>query len=388
MDESKIHKIIVIGAGLSGLITAIAFSRNNIPVTIFEKSKNHQESKDPRTTSLNFRSVAILKKYNIWQELEEFATPIEDIYVLDNYAPNVLHFSGSEVLDENSKMGYMMENHILRDRLREITKNIDIRYESNLEFIDQIELNKVVVEDGQNKISPDLIVACDGKFSLIREKFFENILDKSYAQKAIVLNIWHEKSHNNIAVEHFMPKGPFAILPLKDPHQSSIVWSEKEESANLYLQMKKEEFSVHIKQKIGSFLGDVKIITEICSYPLSAHVTKEYFYKNIALIADSAHSIHPLAGQGLNIGIQDIDALVSIVTRYQNVGLKLDETALQQYSKQRFWSNLIMFNAMDFLNLLFSNESKVISRLRRFGMSMINSSSFVKKFLMQKAMGE
>ena len=381
------QKIVIIGAGLSGLITAIAFAHHNIPVTIFERSKNHGLTIDPRTTSLNFQSIAIFKKYSIWEHLKDFLTPIEDILVLDNYAPEALLFSGGEVLGENSKMGYMIENHILKDKLKEIAKDINIHYESNLSFLDNPESNKIFLEEKGQIYHPELIIACDGKFSIIRERFFKNMLDKSYGQNAIIFNIWHQKTHNNIAIEHFMPQGPFAILPLQNPHQSAVVWSEKAESANLYLKMPLDDLLLHVQEKIGSFLGEIKIISKISSYPLSAHITKEYHYKNIALIADSAHSIHPLAGQGLNIGIQDIDSLVSIVKRYIDVGLKLDEIILQKYSKQRFWQNLIMFNAMDFLNLIFSNDSKILWKVRRFGMSIINNMPNIKRFLMKKAMG-
>ena len=381
------QKIAIIGAGLSGLITAIAFAKNNIPVKILEKSRDQEYSKDPRTTSLNFRSVAILKKYGIWEHLHDLASPIEDIYVMDNYAPEILHFCGKDVLDDMSKMGYIIENRILRDNLRAIAQNINLietHYAADLSFF---ESEKIYIKDNKEIYNPDLIIACDGKFSAIREQFFQNMLDKSYEQNAIVFNIWHEKPHNNIAVEHFMNLGPFAILPLKDSNISSIVWSEKEASANLYIQMSSEELLSYVKEKIGSYLGEIKIVTDISSFPLSAHITKKYHYKNIALIADSAHSIHPLAGQGFNIGIQDIDTLVDITMRTLNVGLKIDEIMLEKYSKQRFWGNLIMFNAMDFLNLIFSNDSKIIAKCRRIGISVINKMPRVKGFFMRKAMG-
>jgi 2-octaprenyl-6-methoxyphenol hydroxylase len=381
------QKIAIIGAGLSGLIAGIAFAQYNIPVRIFEKSRDVEISKDPRTTSLNFKSVAILKKYNIWQQLQNFVSPIEDIYVIDNYATEMLHFCGNDVLDKNSKMGYIIENNILRDQLRKIAHNIDsieFNYEADLSFS---ESEKISLHHNSIEHNPDLIIACDGKFSSIREQFFSNMLEKSYEQQAVVFNIWHEKPHNNIAVEHFMNRGPFAILPLKDPNMSSIVWSEKEASANLYIKMSAQELLLYVQEKMGSYLGDVKIISDVSSYPLSAHITKEYYYKNIVLVADSAHSIHPLAGQGLNIGIQDVESLVEIAMRSLNVGLNINETILEKYSRQRFWANLIMFNAMDILNLVFSNNSKIVAKCRRIGMSVINKLPIVKGFFMKKAMG-
>ena len=374
-------KIAIIGAGLSGLITSIGFAQYNIPVTVFEKSPTIPH--DPRATSLNFQSVEILKKYGIWEKISEFATAIQDIYVLDNYSDTILHFAHEDAFSSSRAtateyMGYIIENNILRPKLLELAQQIS-----------SITIEYDVSEIDFKLPYYDLVLACDGKFSYIRQKFFQEFLaSKSYLQHSMIFNIQHEKPHNNSAIEHFMTRGPFAVLPLKNPHQSSIVWTETSESAHYYANMNKEELSLFLSEKIGYDLGNIEIITEIMSYPLSAHITKTCYYKNIILIADSSHSIHPLAGQGLNFGILDIDAAISLVRTYYNLGLKIDSLALEKYAKKRFWHNLLALNAMDMLNFLFSNNSFLMSKIRKLGMSLINHLPIAKKYLMNKAMSK
>jgi 2-octaprenyl-6-methoxyphenol hydroxylase len=203
-----------------------------------------------------------------------------------------------------------------------------------------------------------------------------------------VCKVSHEHHHQNIAIERFFPAGPFAILPLADGYSSSVVWVEKKELAELYLNMPTEELLHYLTERFSDYLGNLKIVGEIFNYQLLCSYAKKFYGSRLALIADAAHSIHPIAGQGLNLGIADIDCLVQNISSYASVGLDIGSTILlKKYHRQRFLPVMAMLVTTDGLNKLFSNENFFLSAARRIGMAGIDKISVVKKKIMQHAMG-
>jgi len=369
--------ITILGCGITGMMTALAFAYNGVKVKVIEKSKDEDFPLDIRTTTFNIASKNFFDKIDIWQLLEEEAGILNEIYIVDNKSPKMLHLGN----EDGKAKGYVLPNMFIKKSLYkalksnpmiELFKGVDygIPYQENEKII--IPLSK------NNNIESDILLICEGRNSSIKEMFPAKI-DKSYNQSALSFVVEHEKSHEGTAVEHFMTQGPFASLPMHDPHQSSIVWTESIDVANSYIKLPKEDLEMHLEERMGEYLGKVKIISEVQSFLLTARIAKKYYKGNIILVGDCAHSIHPLAGQGLNQGIKDIDSIVSIITKRLKLGLELDEIAFAEYEKSRSRDNFTMFLITDNLNRIFSHNIFPFASLRKLGLSIQNEFDILKK---------
>ena len=384
---SNNNNIVILGCGLSGMITALALAKYNICNTIVEAqtTTNQEFFNDIRTTAMNAASRNILEKIGIWQELLELCGPINDIYVVDNKAPEMLHFL-IEDTSKNRKMGYLIENTKLKKCLYDLVKqNKFITVLDNIKY-QKINNNSDYCElalSNNNKLVCKLLIACDGKNSRAKNLFFSNDIEEDYKQKALTFIVGHEKNHEGTAVEHFMPTGPFAILPLKDPYKSSIVWTVSESYASALLTIEPEEFTYLVQENFGSFLGKIKIQSKMAVFPLKAYTARKYYNNSIALIADTAHIIHPLAGQGLNQGIKDIDCLTSLIAANS-----INKDTLINYQKLRQDDNKNMLLITDVINSIFSSNSKIFHSTRRLGFKAIEKIPHLKGMLIKYAMGE
>jgi 2-octaprenyl-6-methoxyphenol hydroxylase len=386
------NKITILGGGISGMITALALASKNIKTCIIEKSSLSEEilTADLRTTALSKASQEILNLYGIWPYLDPYTTPIVDIYVVDSHkSKSILHFPSSLV--KQDAMGYMIRNGDLRKALYQAVKSSNqIELKTGLEYnhVESEELLSYVHLANGEIITSEMVIICDGKFSKAKQELFTNKIDKNYGQKAIIFNIKHEKNHCNFAIEHFLPTGPFAILPLRGGYQSSIVWSQTSDFADVLLKLPLEEFKQQVSNILGDSLGQFELISQVHSYPLTASLVESYYNNCVVVLADAAHTIHPLAGQGLNLGIKDIAALVPIIEQCKFTGLPFLNTYLEIYNKKRKRENLQMFFITDFLNYIFSNNSKVLSSFREVGLSLIESNNLLKSLLIKYAMGK
>jgi 2-octaprenyl-6-methoxyphenol hydroxylase len=375
--------IVILGAGLSGEITALAFAAKGIKTLLLEVS-DLKFPKDGRTIALTNLSKSFLAEVGIWSSLEPYISDIKDVYVADDFSPRMMHLSESQ--DNYKALGYMIESYNLRSTIHDLVLSnplITLKISTNYELLDSGTEGKAILQIADKKVTADLIVICDGRNSKIRKEYFVDSFNKDYKQSALTFHVEHTKMHENTAVEHFMNRGVFAILPLRNQHQSAIVWAEKSELAEIYKDMEPADFLLHLKKRFGDFLGDVKVTTPIQSYPLTARITKHYYYDKLLLVADSAHNIHPLAGQGLNQGIKDIESLSSIVARNYFVGLEFDKLAAEEYERSRKGDNYAMFLLTDNLNRIFSNNIPILRNLRKVGLSMIDRMSFLKKRLVK-----
>ncbi len=393
MNQNK-NDIIIVGCGLSGMITALALAHYGISTTIIE-ARSHQDSDffdDIRTTAINATSYEFFKKINIWAELKPNSGFINDIYVADNKAEEMLHFS-TEYTPKNEIMGYLIENSIFKKSLFDLVssnKNIKILENTQHGSITNNQDGCVIEITKSNStnqvpffIQSKLLIACDGKNSKVKNLFFSNELEQDYNQNALTFIVEHDKNHEGVAVEHFMPDGPFAILPLKDCYKSSIVWTMPKDNANIILKLQAEELNYLVRENFGEFLGAVKIISEIASFPIKAHGIKKYYNKSIALVADTAHIIHPLAGQGLNQGIKDIESLSRLIYQ-QGISSKILET----YQKERKSDNENMLLITDTINSIFGLQSKTLHAARQVGFKTIENITPFKKLLIKYAMGK
>lgn len=355
-------KISIQGCGITGMMMALSLANRNIKTRLFERSESEKFPPDVRTTTFTQSSKEFLEEIGIWEYLETESGIVKDIYIVDNKSPKMLHLDRKE----NDKRGFVIPNDFIKETLYNLVKN------NNL-----IELKKGFEADPKKE---DMVLICEGRSSKFLENF-KNRINKSYKQAAIVLICKHELDHDNVAVEHFMPKGPFASLPMKNPKYSSIVWTEPLEMADQFKSMDRNKVEEHLQEKMGEFLGRVQIAGEIQIFPLSARITKNYYKNNMVLIGDSAHSIHPLAGQGLNQGIKDIASLTNIFAQRLKIGLNIDELALKQYEHQRSRDNYLMFQMTDNLNKIFSNQIFPLSLLRKLGLSFLDEFSSLKKLI-------
>ncbi len=382
------HKdIIIVGSGFSGMITALALAKYNIYSTIIEAKSIDKDDffDDIRTTAINASSKYIFEKIGIWQQISELCGPINDIYVADNKAPEMIHFS-LEDSPRNKIMGYLIENTEFKKCLYDLAKTNkfitildNIKYQEIINKPDCCELKL----SNNTKLVCKLLIVCDGKDSKAKNLFFTNDIEEDYKQKAITFIVEHEKNHEGIAVEHFMPTGPFAILPLKSPNKSSIVWTVSNDYAAPLLNLEPDEFAYLVQDNFGSFLGKIQIKSKIVAFPLKAYTVTKYYNKSIALVADTAHIIHPLAGQGLNQGIKDIDSLSSLIVKD---GIK--PSTLYNYQEYRQKDNEHMLLITDTINSIFSSNSRIFHGARQASFKAIEKVSSFKKILIKYAMGD
>ncbi|ABV79229.1 2-octaprenyl-6-methoxyphenyl hydroxylase [Rickettsia bellii OSU 85-389] len=379
MNQVKTRQIdkVILGCGLSGMLTALAFAKNGIKTTIFESKsvKSPGFFNDIRTTALTPYSKDFLSSIDMWQELEEFVSHMKDVYVVDNKAPEILE------LKNDSSLGYVVQNNDFKKiLLSKIINNPLITLVDNKEYQEVIshDEHSIIKFDDKTYVKCNLLIVCDGANSKVRSHYFANEIEKPY-QTALVFNIKHEKPHENCAMEHFLPLGPFALLPMKDQHSSSVIWSTSSDQAALIMQLPIEEVRFLTQRNAGNSLGKITIDREVNGFPLKARIANRYFHNKIVLIADSAHVVHPLAGQGLNQGIKDIESLISVVS---------NNLLLSEYQKSRQTDNFIMYKLTDELNNIFSNHSKSLRHLRQIGFKAINNFKSIKNLITSYAMGK
>jgi 2-octaprenyl-6-methoxyphenol hydroxylase len=376
--ETKKINIAILGCGLSGMLTALSFAHKGIETTIFESKsiKSLEFFKDIRTTALTPYSKNFLSSIDIWKDLEEFVAEMQDVYVVDNKASEILDLRN----DDDSLLGYVIKNNDFKKiLLSKVTNNSLITLIDNNQYQEVISHNDYsIIKFDDEQIKCNLLIICDGANSKVRSHYFANEIEKPY-QTALTFNIKHEKPHENCAMEHFLPLGPFALLPLKDQNSSSVIWSTSASQASLILDLPIEEVRFLTQRNAGNSLGKITIDSEMSSFPLKARMANRYFHNKMVLIADTAHTVHPLAGQGLNQGIKDIETLSIIVS---------NNGTLQEYQKLRQDDNFIMYKLTDELNNIFSHYSKNLRCIRQIGFKAINNLKPIKNLITSYAMGK
>lgn len=378
--------IIIIGANLTGLYTALALSKFNQPTILVDRRDlSIPLESDGRAIALSYGAKQLLEDMNIWNKLEHYAGTIKEIRVTDNHSPLFLHFDNSSIL------GYIIEMHNLQKVAYDLAiqdPNINIFGQSSYQVLDN-NYDYVSIKINHQIYKTPLVIAADGKSSSLRK--FCNIAEfkHDYNQFAIVCKVEHELPHNDIAQEIFMPNGPFAVLPLKNQHQSGIVWTEIKEIAQTIHKLEIDKVNYFLKEKFSSYLGEVKLLNKVISYPLELMLAKQYYHNRIMLIGDSAHSIHPIAGQGFNLAIRDLNIFSELYIKYKNLGFDIGcYQMLEDYQKLRMGDNLAMAAITDALNKLFSNKVFPINLIRKIGLTSVNKISPLKKFFMEYAMAK
>lgn len=386
--------IAIIGGSFAGMTAALALAQvsQDLKIAVVEKQdiKNFDKKRDGRAYAVSSQSLKLFKEIGIYEELLPRAGVIAEIKITDYKSPFILDFLGREVDHENAQLGQIIENYHIHNALRNrllLQKNVTVFAPNFYEEIEFAEVVKIKLNDGKN-ISAKLLLACDGRFSPLRAKYKIPTTEKNYQQTAIVFNISHEKSHENVAWEKFLTGGPLAILPFKNPHESSIVWIAPTLEAQAILHLDEENFTHQLTKKMENCLGDVKIISDKFSYPLIAVEAEKFYHEKMLLIGDAACGVHPIAGQGFNLAISGILTLREILQQHLFGGLDFaSESVILQYNQKAKISAKKMLVATDILNSLFETKSLSISLARDFGLGLVNKFPSLKKFFIKNAGG-
>ena len=351
--------ILIIGGGLTGLLSASAlFSLNKKIVLVDQKPLLYQQKKhsDFRTTAISEGSKIFLDQIGIWKKLNKFVEPINTIRVEDRKKSNNINFKN---LNNTNFLGYIIKNSILKNILIKFLKN-----KKNIVLLENKKLNNIF-KDSNNifsifndlKINSALIIAADGKNSSVRKILKTPIYSKNYKHSALVVNFEHMLNHNNCAHELFYNSGPLAILPMQKRFNnfcSSMIWSNEKKFNNSLIRLDKELVTKIIEEKIINYVGKIIKINSIQNFNLSAHLNKSFYDNRLIYVGDSAHSIHPIAGQGWNLGIRDIRNIFEILNQHMKLGLDLGhESVCKKYNDASFYDAYVMFQATDKLNFIF-----------------------------------
>jgi len=287
-------------------------------------------------------------------------------------------------------MGYIAENRHIRKALLDraaTIKTLEIACPDRIgDFLPSPDSVEAHFESGTTVATP-LFVVAEGRDSPSRERAGIGVVAWSYPQRGIVATVEHERPHDGAAYEHFLPSGPFAILPMTG-NRSSLVWTEREEIADSILQLPQRDFETEIAQRFGAHLGTVHAPGPRWSYPLSFHLAREYVRPRLALIGDAAHGIHPIAGQGLNLGFKDVAALAEVVLDAARLGLDFGTAeVLRRYEQWRRFDSFALAAATDGLNRLFSNDIPPLRLVRDLGLGLVDSIGPLRRFFMRHAGG-
>ena len=382
--------IAVVGGGMVGLTLALGLEGVGARVAVIERASltdMAEASFDGRGSAIAAGSQRILDGTGLWELLQADAEPILDIRVADGASQLFLHYDQREVGE--GPLGWIVENaHIRRAFAQAVTLSDVIVFENTALADARFEARSTTLElvDGRT-VDATLAIAADGRQSALRKLAGIEAVRWSYPQTGIVCAVTHEAPHHGIAHEHFLPSGPFAILPMTR-NRSSIVWTERNDLAPAILELDDDDFSAELKRRFGGFLGDVRVGPQRWAYPLSVVHARDYVAPRVAAVGDAAHAIHPIAGQGFNLGLRDVAALAEIIVDRLRLGLDPGDTeALMRYQKWRKPDNMMMIAATDSLNRLFSNDIAPVRMARDTGLALVNQLPPLKRVLMRHAMG-
>lgn len=384
---------IIFGGGLVGLALASALDSSGLSAIVVDPADpapRSDASFDGRTSAVSSSSMRMLETIGVSDHLAERGCPIWRIAVADGLKPGSLHFDP----DDDEPLGFMHENRHLRAALHARAgsgKNIWLLWKSRISRIERDDAGVVVsLEDGR-KLSAPLLVAADGRNSTTREAAGINVARWKYDHQAIVSVLRHEHPHEHVAYEIFYPTGPFALLPMNDDetgHRSAIVWSIPNEDAAGWLSLSDKDFAAEAQAAMGGFLGKVEMLAPRSSFPLGFHHAAQITAKRLVLVGDAAHAIHPIAGQGLNLGFRDTAALAQVLVEGARFGLDLgDQQLLDRYQRWRSLDSLSVAFATDSLTRIYGVGGATASTIRRLGMAVVGRISPLRNRLMNEARG-
>ena len=391
----SVRRGIVIGGGaFAGLALALALRQGlgpDLPIIVADPTLGTRPSRDPRATAIVTACRRLFEAVGVWDQVSGGAQPILDMVVTDSKLedatrPVFLTFSGN--VEPGEPFAHMVENRYLIDALveRATAEGVDLRGVAVADFSASSGGVDVTLSDG-SVIESLLLVAADGARSKLRERAGIATHGWDYDQSGIVVTVGHDRDHHGRAEEHFLPAGPFAILPLTGK-RSSLVWTEKRPEAARIVALDEEEFHGELERRFGLHLGEVKALDKPRAFPLGYFVARSFIGERLALVGDAAHVIHPIAGQGLNMGLKDVAALAEVIVDAARLGIDPGQVdVLERYQRWRRFDTMAMGFATNSLNILFSNESTLLRTVRDIGLGLVDRAPPLKGMFIRQAAG-
>ena len=398
-DENGRLDILVVGAGYVGLAAAVSIkqSRPEMTIAIVDAAPEDVWKKDTRASAIAAAACRMLTQLGIWDDIRPEAEPITEMIVTDSRTtdpvrPTFLTFDGE--VSPGEPFAYMVENNVLNGALRGAAERLGI------DLIQGIAVEGFEVADGAASVhladgislEARLVVAADGVRSKLRDMAGIKTVHWDYGQSGIVCTVIHERPHHGCAEEHFLPSGPFAILPLKTDgkgrNRSSIVWTERRADAERLVKDDIFVFETELEQRFGLKLGDIHVDGDRRAWPLGLTLARSFVAPRLALAGDAAHGIHPIAGQGLNLGFKDVAALAETVVEADRLGQDIGSMAvLERYQLWRRFDTVQMGVTTDVLNRMFSNDIAPLRAVRDIGLGLVDRVPRLKEFFIRQASG-
>lgn len=393
MEERR--DLLILGGGLVGMTLALAAARAGLTSHVVDRADPAEltaEGFDGRASAISTASWNLFANIGLAERLAPHGCPIDAIAVTDAMRPGRIDFKPEP---DDGSLGYMFSNRELRLALFEAAKEEkQIAWHAPAEVTERERGEYEVsarLADGK-VLRASLMVAAEGRRSPTREEAGLSMAHWDYRHRAIIVGLDHEKPHDNVAWEIFYPAGPFALLPMKDgpggEHRSALVWTVAEKDAAGVLALSERGFLAEVEKRMQGLFGRVALNSPISSYPLGFQHSAQITAERLALVGDAAHGIHPIAGQGLNLGLRDVGALVEVLTEGMRLGLDPgDAQLLKRYDNWRQLDNFTVALATDGLTRLFGIKGRTASAVRRLGMAGVQRTPFLKRFFMDEARG-
>lgn len=390
--SKPIYDVAIVGAGLIGSTLALALGRAGLSVALIDRRAGPERraaEHDERTTAVALGSRRILESVGAWRDSAIRGGPILDIRVSDGSSTLHLHYDHRTIGPD--PLGHIVPNHTLRSdldaALRETPSVDDLAPAAVVEIERTPQLAQLTLADG-SRVSATLVIGTDGRRSAVAKAARIRSVGWSYGQTALVTLIRHSEPHRGIAHERFLRGGPLALLPLTDPHACSVVWTETNALAQHLAGLDPAKTAEEMEARFGPWLGRFEIIGRRQLWPLSFHHAAQYVAPRLALAGDAAHGIHPIAGQGANLGWRDAAALAEVLVDARRLGLDIGALdVLRRYQSWRRPDTLALSAATDGLNRLFSNDFGPLRLMRDVGMATVNRIAPLKQAFMLQAMG-
>lgn len=387
--------ILIVGGGLNGCALALALSASGLDITIVDslpRGTRNAPDFDGRSYALALASIRVLDGIGLWPRVAEHAQPMLRIVASDGRpgegaAPFFLQFDHTEI--EEGPMGHMLEDRFLRPALLDAVDQAGVKHLSGESVVSQdIDAHGALVTLASGKsLRARLLVGCDGRNSGTAKRAGIRRTGRDYGQTGLVCAIEHELPHDGAAHQFFMPAGPLAILPLPG-NRSSIVWSETTARAAEIHAMDDAAYLDVLRPRIGTFRGAIELAGKRYSYPLTLTIANQFVATRLALVGDAAHGIHPIAGQGLNLGLRDIAALAEVVTDAARRGEDIaSPVVLARYQQWRRFDTMLMAVGTDSVNRLFSNDNPVLRGMRDIGLGVVGATPWLRRACIREAAG-
>jgi 2-octaprenyl-6-methoxyphenol hydroxylase len=403
-------RIVIGGGAMAGLALGLALRQGlgeSAEIVIADPALATRPSRDPRASAIIAAGQNLFRALGVWEKIAPEAQPIHDMIVTDSKLDDVMRpvfltFAGEAAADREAKtdsalqhsfdaaepFAHMIENRFVVDALVDtaIAQGVKLKSCSVAGFENKTHCIAVKLSDG-TAVDASLLVEADGARSALRERAGIATHGWDYDQSGIVVTVAHERDHDGRAEEHFLPAGPFAILPLKGK-RSSLVWTETRKEAERIVALDDEGFHAELEKRFGLHLGELRSETKPRAFPLGYFVARSFIADRLALVGDAAHVIHPIAGQGLNLGLKDVAALAEVIVDAARLGIDPGQAdVLERYQQWRRFDTMAMGATTNGLNLLFSNRSNVLRTVRDIGLGLVDRVPILKNALIKQAAG-